>query len=78
MEPEPVYYARLYAAQGYLAVIDRAWTFYDVSTEAVIAVSLADCNWLTTQGPVTEAATTRLLRQRMRGQHSHLACRMGE
>lgn len=74
----PVYYARLYDTVGVLAVIDRALTFLNTATMETVVIAPPDVNFLTTLGRVHTPGLAQRFCERMRGQHAHLACRLGE
>jgi hypothetical protein len=70
------YYARLYEQLGVVARIDRALTFFDLTTEESVVLEADMLNFCTVYGPVPAYDTPTMLAA-MRGQHDHLACCMG-
>jgi hypothetical protein len=70
------YYARLYEQRGVVARIDRALTFFDLSTAESVVVEPDMMNFCTVYGPVPTHDTPAVLAA-MRGQHDHLSCQMG-
>ena len=71
-----VYFASLYDRFGYLARINRAWTFLDENDDSTTEVDPPMYAFCTEMGEVHTAFVPAIL-ARMRGCHEHLNCVMG-